>query len=774
VSARAALAVLFAVALVALGCARAEAPAATETPHTNRSPVHLALIWHQHQPLYLDPATDGLRAPWVRTHATKDYFDMAAMIGRYPRVHATINLTSTLLLQLQSYYVERIGPFVSGPDDAGPARIDAAAFLARWRGRTDPWIDLALTPTEDWDDADLKRVIGGGWSARSVSPVIAARWPAMTRLLEAVPDSLDRGDLRSLLAHFYVLNFDPDFLRGPVKLPDGGRVDLSDIVAEPAPNRFRFRAPPSLPLTRRLVAESWRVMAAVVPQHRALRYDPGSGEGQIELITTPFTHPILPLLVDSDLAAWAQPGEPLPKRFAFPEDADLQVRMGAATFERLFGAPPAGFWPAEGSVAEAVIAPLAGAGLRWIATDQEVLRRSSPSGRLPVAPYRVDSGKEPGSAPDERMLAVFFRDTDLSDRIGFDYQSGPPDGEETAADFVDGVLEAAAEARRAGALAVGDDVLITVILDGENAWEWYRNDPDGKGFLDALYRRLERLDRAGVLRTVTPSEYLSGNPRRGIAAHRIADLPELEPLWAGSWIGASFATWIGEDEENAAWEALGAVRSALAATGIAPPDPRAPVPAPGSIERAEWEAWQAMLAAEGSDWFWWYGADQEIGGGDDPFDRSFRALLAAVDHWAARAGHPLGVGEFESFLVERGERAPALGGTMARARSEVLFEVDCSALEVAERIYVVGGDTALGSWIPNRVAMRDDGRAGDRHPGDGIWSLRVALPQWTEVEYKFSNSGPEGSWAGEEFALENRRLAIEGEALTVRVVFGVR
>lgn len=736
-----------------------------------RDPAYLALIWHQHQPLYVDPTSDALRAPWVRTHATKDYFDMAAMIGEYPRIHACVNLTSSMLVQLQDYYVERLGPYVRGLDGPGPVSVDARAFLAEWGGRTDPWIDLALLPTAEWGPESWSRIVGEGWSARSISAVIIGRWPELGALLGGDLRHLPDAGLRSVLAHFYAANFDPDFLCGPVALPGGGSVDLSDLVEETARDRFRFRQAPDLRTTNRLVAEAWRVMNAVVPQHRILQYDPARGTGQLELLTTPFYHPILPLLIDSDLASHALPQVPLPTRFSFAEDATLQVRQGAAFFRRLFGQPPRGFWPAEGSVAEEVVTPFAEVGALWIATDQGVLARSWPRGQVAAGAYRVDAGEAPGTGAEEPSLAVIFRDTELSDRIGFTYQSGPPDGESTAADFVAGVLERVREARAA---QPGRDVLITVILDGENAWEWYENDNDGKHFLHALYRRLEAADQANELRTVTPTEYILGNPRRGIPAHPIDQLPELEPLWAGSWIRADFSTWVGEREENAAWEALLEVRQKLQQSGIPAPDPDAPPPPKGTRERAGWEAWQAMLAAEGSDWFWWYGADQEIGGGDDPFDETYRALLSAVGRWARAAGASFPAKDYPSFLDPRGETAALVGGTMTRASAPVLFTVDCRAIQVPEAIYIVGGHAALGNWEPNLVRMHDDGGGGDEVAGDGIWSLAVDLPAQARVEFKFTNSGTRGSWVGEEFSQANRSVEIRSGQHRNEAVFGVR
>ena len=114
--------------------------------------LYVNLIWHQHQPLYLDPASDQLQGPWVRTHATKDYYDMASILEQYPNIHYNVNLTSSMLFQLQKYYVDRLKPFV----DLKKNRVDAKKFLAAWEGKTDPWIDLALKPTKNFTDVDLK------------------------------------------------------------------------------------------------------------------------------------------------------------------------------------------------------------------------------------------------------------------------------------------------------------------------------------------------------------------------------------------------------------------------------------------------------------------------------------------------------------------------------------------------------------------------------------------------------------------------------------------
>ena len=135
--------------------------------------LYLNLIWHQHQPLYLDPQSDQLQGPWVRTHGTKDYYDMASILEQYPNIHYNVNLTSSLLFQLEKYYVDRLRPFV----DVKKNRVDTAGFFAHWKGKTDPWIDLALKPTKDFDARDMNFLLYNIWNAFGISDVQILRFP---------------------------------------------------------------------------------------------------------------------------------------------------------------------------------------------------------------------------------------------------------------------------------------------------------------------------------------------------------------------------------------------------------------------------------------------------------------------------------------------------------------------------------------------------------------------------------------------------------------------
>lgn len=519
--------------LLVCGALVAPEPAPAAPPKAS-----LALIWHQHQPRYpLRPGTRVFEQPWVRLHAAKDYVDMLTLAQQYPRLRVTFNLTPILLEQL---------------DDYG-------------QGATDRHAELATQEPATWPEATRREA---GDRFFQVSKPMLAQWPALARLKAKGWRAMSAQDWRDAAVLFHLAWTDRDFLR-----------------AEP----YRSLAAKGTGYTtqdaRTLLALHQKLMQDVVRLHRAAQ-----DAGQIEVTTTPYAHPILPLLVDTNVAREALPDDPLPATpFRFAQDAKLHVERAHADYLKRFGRAPKGMWPAEGSVSEAVLPLFQAAGVQWIATDEEVLGRSlgqdfnGPQRPALYQPYRHGNGP-----------AIFFRDRRLSDSIGFRYSQMP--AEAAAADFM-GQVNAIVSAHR------GAPPLISVILDGENAWEWYPD--DGKAFLKALYRGLTTTPG---LQTVTPSAYL--------ATHTPQALPR---LWPGSWINASFATWIGEKDENQAWEALQAARAAVErfAQRHGHQDPRT---------RA---ALETMYHAEGSDWFWWYGQDQNSGR-DHEFDTAYRQLLTTV------------------------------------------------------------------------------------------------------------------------------------------------
>jgi hypothetical protein len=606
-----------------------------------------------------------------------------------------------------------------------------------------------------------------------MSEVMIERFPEYARLKQRTEhgkgsDLFSVQEMREIKFWFYLAYFDPDFLAGPVKMTDGTVCDLSDLVEFRNDGKYYLRRPVTELDCQRMIAEAYKVMSNVIPIHKRLLFDPSSGEGQIEVITTPYYHPILPLIYDTDLAKLAQPEYELPERFSYPQDARAQVSRAVKMYEEIFGVRPNGIWPGEGSLAQPVLPLLRDNGIIWTATDVNVLKQSMPEGRPNTTPYRFPAGTDPATSA-ERWIAIVFRDTELSDRIGFKYQSY--EGEDAAEDFVQAILDQQPDEGE-------PDVLITVILDGENAWEWYRQDIDGKRFLHALYRKLTKLALGNQVITTTTSEYLAGNAKRGIPPHSVETLPEMNWLFPGSWINGNFDTWIGEGEENTAWRYLLRTREDLEQSGVPQPDPFNQIPEEGTQRWFEYMAWEEMYAAEGSDWFWWYGSDQSAPAGDKPFDAGFLTHLRNVYRFAGLGGWPVKKRDFSPIIGS--ESASGGSGAMARGNREtqtVLFACDASGQRVTENIYIVGNLTELGEWTPNLVTMKDDGRDGDRRGGDGIWSLQVEVPVGEPVYYKYTNSGSRGKWIpGEEFPGANRTLLVKKKTegmMIVKDTFGV-
>ncbi|MBU0691593.1 hypothetical protein KKH18_07240 [bacterium] len=699
--------------------------------------LYLNIIWHQHQPLYVNPETDQLSGPWVRTHATKDYYDMAAMHKDFPEVHATINLTSSLLYQLEAYYLKRLAP------------DNLSEYIP---GHTDPWIDLALNPAAQFTPEDIDLLVNNPWNALAMSQVQMNRFPEYAALRDKPRDELTDEDYAAILCWFYLANFDPDFLRGTSDL----NVDLTDLLREEN-GLFYLKKPLTRETAVELVQKSVEVMRNVIPVHRQLMES-----GKLELITTPFYHPILPLLIDSDIAKVCQPNDELPPRFAYPADANAQVVKGIDYYQQTFGSMPNGMWPAEGSISEDAAAIFAANNIQWICGDMHVLERSLPSGLDIAEPYRL-------STPDGDIMIV-FRETYLSDHIGFTYQNMQP--QEAADHFLGEVLHYKPAADE-------PDRLLTVILDGENAWEWYEYDMDGKQFLKAMYQNLTDARASGDVTCVTPSEYINGNPDRNIPAHPVSEMTAIEKLWPGSWISANYNTWIGEKEENKAWEYLLKARQDLESTGFPQPDPRSTEPA-NEPDKSIWQAYESIYAAEGSDWFWWYGADQTAGTGDRPFEEAFFQHLRAVYRHANDAGANLTVPEFAPILsAAKVGLQENTGGAMARSTVMRTVRFTCDATEqiVPVAIFIAGNEPSLSEWNPNTVRLYDDGTHGDQADADGIWSLELDFPVGSEIQYKYTNSGAPGDWQDcEEFPQSNRAFTVEdGESVQVEhSVFGIR
>jgi alpha-amylase/alpha-mannosidase (GH57 family) len=527
----------------------------------SNDPLYIAFVWHMHQPYYKDDITGSYILPWVRMHGVKDYYYMPSLLTDFPDIHQTFNLVPSLLKQIRDY----VG-----------------------NGAADKFLTLTLKPAAELDPEDklflLKNSFMANWDTM-IKP-----YPSYWMLLDRRGYSVSSNDLENATRYFTTQDyldlqvwfnltwFDPLFKQNDPF--------LKSLIQKGSGFTENEKA--------LLIQKQREVMALIIPQYKRL-----AETGRIELTTTPFYHPILPLLCDTDLAKVATPDIQLPAyRFVHPEDAKVQVDRALAYHEDLFGVRPSGMWPAEGSVAEEIVPLLADAGIKWIGTDEGVLSRSlgihierdfagvMKNPEVLYKPYLAGKG--------DKRVSIVFRDHTLSDLIGFVYSKW--DYKNAVHDLIDRLHRV-----RSG-LSSGPH-LVSVILDGENAWEYYRN--DARDFFLYLY---ERLSREKGLRCVTVGEYLKEHPAQSA----------IERLHAGSWINANYRVWIGHEEDNRAWDLLAQTRQALTdfASGNGDPDKLA-------------KAWEEIYIAEGSDWCWWYGDDHHSEN-DEEFDLLFRTHLMNV------------------------------------------------------------------------------------------------------------------------------------------------
>lgn len=521
-------------------------------------PLRVAILWHQHQPYYKQGSRYML--PWARLHATKDYYDIAAALEAFPSVRQTINVVPSLLVQLIDYVENDATDVVL---DLSRQRADALSedekitilryfFLCN--------VERMVLPYERY--AELYRKGGRDREDRAALAEAAAAFTTQEWL-----------DLQV----WYNLTWIGEYSRGE----------------EPFASLLRKGREFTEEEKHALLAASKGIIAKVIPTYRRLME-----AGKLELSVTPFYHPILPILCDSYTALEALPNAPLPEHhISYPGDASVHIERAIELFEDRFGRRPNGMWPSEGSVSDQALALVRGAGLRWAATDEGILRRTIGESWHPLAkyfPYTLKTRNGP--------LWVLFRDHELSDAIGFVYSSWDPQA--AALDFYNRVIEI----RNRIIQELGADALrrtlVPVILDGENCWEYYQE--NGRPFLEALYRLL---DESSEIEATTIWEALeNATPDRDRTLGRI---------FAGSWVGSNFKIWIGHEEDNAAWDALAEARAALIAAR------------PTLSDEQFARAMEEIYIAEGSDWFWWFG-DENFTANQDDFDDLFRAHLREV------------------------------------------------------------------------------------------------------------------------------------------------
>jgi len=526
------------------------------------TPLDVVVVWHMHQPYYKDPIKNEYALPWTYLHGIKDYFDMPAIVEDTPGARAVFNLVPSLIEQLLDYASgTAVDPFLAkgmaAPADLGE---EERVFLL-----------------ENFFSANRQRMIEPSRRYLELLYMAGEGKPGSAR--ERVRHFSDQDLLDLQVWFFLAWTGEAARQRYPV---------FADLIAKGE----RFTASDK----ELLFATQRELLQAIIPLYKRLHE-----QGRIELSVTPYYHPIMPLLCDTRLAQTAMPRVNLPAaNLRHPEDARAQIRRGVEYFREIFGFAPLGMWPSEGSVSNETLAIIAECGLGWIATDEEILAKTLDGG--------LGDGKERLYRPwrfscPQGEVGAFFRDHQLSDLIGFTYSQW---------DAGRAVSDLCGRLHAIRARLGGEGRVVPIILDGENAWEYY---PDNAyDFLQGMYRGIAESPH---LNLTTCSDVLARSRFDG----------RLQSIFPGSWINGNFGIWIGHPEENLAWDLVAMARAA--AVAASPSVAAALESGYPAVDPAAEQICRSLYAAEGSDWFWWYG-DDHFSPHSDRFDRLFRQHLLNV------------------------------------------------------------------------------------------------------------------------------------------------
>src|SRR5277367_5335630 len=594
--------------------------------------INLAILWHMHQPQYRDPGTGQYLLPWTRLHALKDYWGMVKILEEFPGVHMTFNFVPLLAEQIEEYASGRF---------------------------KESWFDIAFAKAETLTVEQKREIVE---RAFQVNDIYVNRWPRFAEL---------RSQVQSAGPEAAVAQFSVRDWRDLQVLSQLAWTDEEYFVADSALAKLSAKGRNYTAADSELLRErQHELLGAVLPEYRL-----AEARGQIEISTTPYYHPILPLLCDTDIARVSNPHTPLPHpSFRYPEDAREQLVRSRQYHERVFGKPPAGLWPSEGSVSDEALEIAMELGFKWFATDEGVLGRTRNIG------FWRDASGYPQNGPDlytpwklqrgEKNITGFFRDHYVSDLVGFVYSRM---GAGAAAEDLHRRVRAIGDRQPAGSTAT-----VSIILDGENAWEFYAE--NGRDFLRQFYRRVQDDPE---IRTVTMSEAADARP----------DAPKLEGIFPASWINANFDVWIGHSEDVRAWDLLRNARETYAkvAQRVASNGSAGLAEGGASSTLSMERAFEALLAAEGSDWCWWYGPEH-ASANDAEFDELYRQHLTEV--YAALGEH------VPDALLHPIKRAPE------RARRE--------APQAYLDVKVDGRETNYFEWLGAGFYATDQ-RSGSMH-----------------------------------------------------------
>lgn len=564
------------------------------TPH---KVLNVILYWHMHQPDYRDQRNGEYQQPWTYLHTIKDYVDMAAHLENNQEARAVVNFAPILLEQIEDYSSQ------------------LENYLHHGKALRDPLLAALIDPVLYLDIHRRLKLIKSCLRANKLR--LIERFPQFKILADMAQNALHAPEELAYYSDQYFI----DLLVWYHLVWLGETVRRNDARVKSLMNRCCNYTIHDRHLIIELIHE---LISGVVGRYRGL-----AESGRIELSMTPYAHPMLPLLIDFKCAQESLPDTQLPLSSIYPgggERCRWHMEQGLAVFKKHFGFLPAGCWPSEGGLSAESVELLAGMGFKWLASGETVLRNSLERSQL-EPPACIHDAYYYGN----REIACFFRDDGLSDLVGFKYSNWHAD--DAVANLVHH-LETIAQS-----CSDKSDPVVSIILDGENAWEHYPE--NGYYFLSGLY---EKLGSHEYLRLTTYSEYL-----QRVTTEKLG----LQQIVAGSWVYGNFSTWIGEKSKNRAWDMLVEAKNTYDK-----------VVTSGALDDESYRNATLQLATcESSDWFWWLG-EYNSAESVAMFDELFRLHLSNLYQL-------LGV-ESPDYLTRAfsvGTGSPAMGGAMRPGRS---------------------------------------------------------------------------------------------------------
>lgn len=530
-----------------------------------RKKLSLAFIWHMHQPVYKSEQNSIYLMPWVRLRAVKDYLDMLLVMDKFPGLKLNFNLVPMLISSIYDY----------GYNEAH-----------------DIFSRLTITPVEELTNDEKEFILNHFFDVNYQNMVLPNKeykklYDKRFQNAECTIHDFSPQEYSDIMAWFNLVWFDPMWRENP---------EIKALFAKKNGEFIQSDREKIINLQRDLIKK-------IIPAYKKYQED-----GKIEISTSPYFHPIMPVLLDMKDVVDANPNADYPElKSDMTSDAAYNVKLSLDTFEEIFGKRPAGMWPSEQCISEKTLQLFMDQGIKWTITDEGVLEQTLKKefvrdfrGYL-EDPYELCHSYR--YKHDGKQIGLLFRDAVLPNLIGFEYPHHDP--VKAANDLYDRIKTKQKKLQNSP-----DKMhLLTIAMDGENCWENYRN--DGHEFLETLYKLILEDEE---LETVRVSDYIENVDKLDWSNTPF----ELDHVKPGSWINRDFLLWIGEPTKNLAWTYMDNARCALEEYSKKYPND----------ENLE-SAWQELLISQSSDWYWWYGEPNDSGQ-DDIFDHLFREHLKNI------------------------------------------------------------------------------------------------------------------------------------------------